>query len=354
MSPDDPEQQPRIRRGKGLRLSTSAPAAEPPAAEPPAAEPPAAEPPARRGKGLRLSTSAPVAETPAPEAAPVASRPMLTRQRIDTARGPLSYITHGTGKPLLLLHGWGASARIWSEVAATAGLPRRLYALDMPGAGNAPIRAAAPTLNALAAEVLAFADALGLERFDLLGHALGAATAAIVAAHHPRRVGHMALLGLGVRGFAPELLALGLSRLSFDFSFGVTRPLVDLWKPFNRAFMQSPPLARSIGALVLHGQPASLELWKDYLADHASADARAYVTSLTMPGDPTLHAALREVSIPTIYIVGREDRVTRLAEAKEAYIQTPGSELQVIDNCGHLIMAEQPEALNQALRGFFR
>ncbi|NCC36645.1 MAG: hypothetical protein EOM24_32230, partial [Chloroflexia bacterium] len=121
---DDP---PIIRRGKGLRLSTEAPEAATDAARP-EAEPvvqPATEaaPRIRRGTGFRLSTQASSEEQVALEAEEVdevmrerdaLARSGAVRWRIQTARGPLSYLHAGSGSPLLLIHGWGASARLWA------------------------------------------------------------------------------------------------------------------------------------------------------------------------------------------------------------------------------------------------
>lgn len=344
MPNDEAEQPSAIRRGRGLRLSSTGEAEFAP--EPSEIAP---EQPARRGRGLRLSTAeAAEAEAVAPPAF------ALQRETIKTAYGPMSYLSAGAGAmPLLMLHGWGASARIWTDVAAALADRRKLLLLDLPGAGETPARVTIPTLAAMANEVLDLVDALGLERFELLGHGLGAAAAALVAGQLHRRVSRVALLGLGIRGFAPDLLAVGLTRLPFDISLGMARPFLNLWQPFNRAFMQSPPMERSMSGALLYAKPVAQQLWQDYLADLANADARAYMTWLTMPGETALHSALSEISVPTLCIAGREDRVTRLAEAKDAYMRVPGSELLVLDNCGHMLMVEQPEALHAALRKFF-
>ncbi|WP_165774739.1 alpha/beta fold hydrolase [Candidatus Viridilinea mediisalina] len=351
MPNDDAEQPSAIRRGRGLRLSTEGAADA--QAEPSEAAP---EQPARRGRGLRLSTEGAAdaqAEAEAEAEAPPAFA--LQRESIKTAYGSMSYLTGGTGTmPLVMLHGWGASARIWTDVAAALAERRKLVLLDLPGSGGTPARVTIPTLTALANEVLDAIDALGLERFELLGHGLGAATAALVAGQLHRRVSRVALLGMGIRSFAPDLLAMGLARLPFDISVGMARPLLNFWQPFNRAFMQSPPMERSMSSALLHDKPVAQQLWQDYLSDLAHADARVYMTWLTMPGEPALHTALSDISVPTLCIAGREDLVVRLAEAKDAYMRVPGSELLVLDKCGHMLMVEQPEALHAALRDFFK
>ncbi|HMQ31690.1 MAG TPA: alpha/beta fold hydrolase, partial [Chloroflexaceae bacterium] len=286
-----------------------------------------------------------------PAEAPTVRQTAGARWRIATPTGPISYLASGEGPPLLLLHGFGATARIWDDTRAALADLRAAYALDLPGFGESPPRAAAPTLPALADEVLACADALGLARFDLLGHSLGAAVAAVLAARAPGRVGRLVGVSLGAR-VAPELQALGLGRAPLDLTLGLARPLLDLWQPVSRALMQSPPVALGLGSIVLHGPPASAELWRAYLADHAAADPRAYLTSLTAVGDPALLAALPAIAAPTLLVAGREDRVARLAETTAAHAMLPDSRFIALDGCGHMPMLERPAVFHLALRRF--
>jgi pimeloyl-ACP methyl ester carboxylesterase len=353
----DPDEQPLIRRGKGLRLSTGAPPPAEPTPSPAAPPAPAAGPePISRRRGLRLSTQVAAPDLAGAEpAAPFERGPELeaVRWRIATSTGAISYMKSGQGRPLLLVHGYGATARIWAGARQSLGDLRTSYALDLPGFGASPPRSEAPTLPALADALVAFADALGLERFDLLGHALGAAVAAVVAGRHPARVGRLVAISLGARTFAPELAAVGRSRPPFDLTFGAARPLIDLWQPLSRMLMQSPPMALTLGALMLHRQPPSeAELWREFLADHAAADPRASITSLTAVGDQALLEALRAIVAPTLCIAGSEDRVARSVETRAAQELIGGSRLLMLDACGHMPMLEQPAAFHLAVRQF--
>ncbi|MBP1467650.1 alpha/beta hydrolase [Candidatus Chloroploca sp. M-50] len=366
---DDP---PIIRRGKGLRLSTESPEAASDAARPedapavqPVEEAPATEaaPQIRRGTGFRLSTQASPEEQAALDPEEVdevmrerdaLARSGAVRWRIQTSRGPLSYLHAGSGAPLLLIHGWGASARLWAGTLADLSQQRSGYALDLPGFGQSPARPAAPTLKTLAEDVIAFADTVGLTTFELAGHSLGAAVAACVAGRYPERVSRLALVALGVRTFAPELTTLDWSRSPVDLSLGLARPFFEWWEPVNRLLMQSPPLALTLSALLLHHDPADPELWREYLADHAAVDARAYVTALTAVAAPQVREALQHIIVPTLFVAGREDRVVSLSEATSAHQLIAHSSLTVLDQCGHLPMIERPEELAQVLRRFFR
>jgi pimeloyl-ACP methyl ester carboxylesterase len=103
------------------------------------------------------------------------------------------------GEPVLALHGWLDNAASFAPLAPL--LHRvRLVALDLPGHGHSTHRPGGVPYHFIdfVADVVAAADALGWERFALLGHSLGAAVASFVAAAVPERVTRLALIeGLG-------------------------------------------------------------------------------------------------------------------------------------------------------------
>ena len=95
------------------------------------------------------------------------------------------------GRPVILLHGFPQTSRAWgSQLAALADAGFRAVAFDQrgysPGARPDDVAAYKPAL--LVADVVGVADALGADRFDLVGHDFGGMVAWMVAGHHPDRV----------------------------------------------------------------------------------------------------------------------------------------------------------------------
>ncbi|MGH8114726.1 MAG: alpha/beta fold hydrolase [Rhodanobacteraceae bacterium] len=103
--------------------------------------------------------------------------------------------------PLLALHGWLDNAASFARLAPLLAVHRRVIAIDLPGHGRSehlPERACRYHIVDQVDVILSVADALGLERFDLLGHSLGAGIASYVAIAAPRRVSRLILIeGLG-------------------------------------------------------------------------------------------------------------------------------------------------------------
>ena len=111
-----------------------------------------------------------------------------------------------SAQPVLALHGWLDNAASYTRLAPLLeGV--RLVALDLPGHGRSDSRPAGVHYHFAdyVGDVLFVADALGWQRFYLLGHSLGAGIASFVAAVAPKRVSCLALIeGLGPLGFAAE------------------------------------------------------------------------------------------------------------------------------------------------------
>ena len=105
--------------------------------------------------------------------------------------------------PLLALHGWLDNAGSFALLAPLLAARFRVIALELPGHGHSDHLAAGASYRYLdyVQAVLAAADALGIERYTLLGHSLGAGIAALVAATSPQRIERLYLIeGLGPLG----------------------------------------------------------------------------------------------------------------------------------------------------------
>lgn len=123
--------------------------------------------------------------------------------------------------PLLLLQHFRGNLDNWDPALVDAlATQRRVITMDYQGVGGSSGRAA-DTIDQMAREVLAFALAVGLERFDLLGFSIGSFVAQRVALTRPDAVGKMILASTapqgapGMHGWAPEVIgAVGTTQTS--------------------------------------------------------------------------------------------------------------------------------------------
>jgi pimeloyl-ACP methyl ester carboxylesterase len=134
----------------------------------------------------------------------------------------LYYEEHGSGEPLVLLHGGVAGSEIFAPIVPALAAGRRVILVDLQGHGRTaeidrPLR---PEL--LAADVAALIEQLGLERADVLGYSLGGTVAFRLAVEHPERVHRLILVAISFRrdGSHPEVVA------AFDaFSPAMAEPM---------------------------------------------------------------------------------------------------------------------------------
>ena len=125
--------------------------------------------------------------------------PGFDARTVDVAPGvALRTETAGTGTPLVLLHGFPQTRHMWRHVAADLAHDHRVVVPDLRGYGDSDKPAAtSPDVYAkrtMAADVVALADALEIDRFALVGHDRGALVAFRAALDHPDRVSHLGIL----------------------------------------------------------------------------------------------------------------------------------------------------------------
>ncbi len=106
--------------------------------------------------------------------------------------------TAGEGTPVVLLHGFPQTRHMWRHVATDLARDHRVLVPDLRGYGeSAKPAATTPDVYAkrtMAADVVALADAVDVDRFVLVGHDRGALVAFRAALDHPDRVSHLGIL----------------------------------------------------------------------------------------------------------------------------------------------------------------
>lgn len=129
------------------------------------------------------------------------SDPPLHEARVAGAR--LTFTDEGAShrNVFFAVHGVPGSVRDFRYLAPPLTAFARLVRVDLPGSGGSePRRDALRSMEVRAETVLGLADALGISKFGLIGHSMGAGTALIAAAMFPERVSHLVLIApMGLR-----------------------------------------------------------------------------------------------------------------------------------------------------------
>lgn len=136
---------------------------------------------------------------------------------VDLGDGRVAALAWGpsTGRPVLALHGWLDNAASFTELAPRLceALELRLVALDLPGHGLSQHKRGAYHFIDSVADTIHAADALGWERFCLVGHSMGAGISTLVAGTVPERIDRSVLIeGIGPMVDVPSEAARRLAR----------------------------------------------------------------------------------------------------------------------------------------------
>jgi pimeloyl-ACP methyl ester carboxylesterase len=241
---------------------------------------------------------------------------------------------------VLLLHGVGASTYTWSGTMEALAPHHAVIALDLPGFGlsDRP-RDFAYTMDAYADVVIAFLNAMDIERVHLVGHSLGGGVALRTTLKAPGRVRSLTLIeSLGYAFQAPLMLRLAARWWR-------------ILKPFS-------------------GEFATRMLLRDAVANTrilTPERVKNYALPMRLPGEFGLARAIhadspeqvrkdekhiREVHAPTLIIWGEEDGWVPPRFARRFLTDIAGSELLLVPNAGHLVHEEHPDAVNGRLASF--
>jgi pimeloyl-ACP methyl ester carboxylesterase/ketosteroid isomerase-like protein len=237
----------------------------------------------------------------------------------------IHYEAHGSGPPLLLSHGYGATCRMWNGQIAALADRYRVIVWDMRGHG----RSGDPTEPALYSQALsvgdmaAVLDACGEERAIVGGLSLGGVMSLAFYIAHPKRVTALLLCDTGPGFRNPEAR--------------------ERWN--ERAEARARDLEQH--GLAAMGGGAETRLGRHGSARGLAGAARGMLKQHTSD----LIDSLPGIAVPTLVLVGSEDK-NFLGAADYLAAKIPGARKVVIPNAGHAANIDQPDAFNRAVGAF--
>jgi pimeloyl-ACP methyl ester carboxylesterase len=246
----------------------------------------------------------------------------------------------GSGQPLVLLHGVGASRAIWHRAMPLLATHRRVVAADLPGFGESPASGRGFDLDEAAEALAAGLDGRVEVPFDLLGNSLGGAIAVALASRRPQLVGRLILSAPAL--FAPRnpLLARAAGAAAGQL-IGARRLL-------------GTPLASSAAGrrLMLFGavgEPGRLPAEDARLMLTASRAASRIPEAITAVLATDLRSRLAELEVPTGLIWGERDRVVSHQVLRDIRALAPALAVETIPRAGHVPQLERPREFAAAV-----
>ncbi|MEM7614056.1 MAG: alpha/beta fold hydrolase [Pseudomonadota bacterium] len=285
----------------------------------------------------------PVAQPEQPEQPrPAEARPrqMLRTQNIGFCRASdgarIAYATVGEGPPLVKAANWlnhlelDWNSPIWGDTFSACAEGRQFIRYDERGNGLSDWEVADISMEAFVKDLETVVDALGLERFPLLGMSQGCAVSVEYAARHPERVSGLILISGYVTGW--RIGASAEEKARREAVLTLTRHGWGTHNPayrhiFSQTFMPD-------------AKPEALE-WFDEFQRQTTSPENA-VRFQEAFGDIDVRESLSKVRCPTIVFHARGDQRISLEQGRELAIGIDGAQFVPLDSRNHILLGHEP------------
>ncbi|MBK5233749.1 MAG: alpha/beta fold hydrolase [Thermoleophilia bacterium] len=256
------------------------------------------------------------------------------------------YAELGEGPPIFFVHGLGGSWRNWLENIPAAAKNHRVVALDLPGFGTSPMPTEPISIRAYGDLIVAFADQIGLgPDTALVGHSMGGfiSTEAVIEA--PERFSSLTLVAAAGITFAnfPQTRK-QITKIAIQMTLPIASSQLERY--MGRKRLRSA----SFKGLIAHPSMIGREiLWE--LGTYGVKAPGMLQAAYALAGYDTRHR-LAEITLPTLVIWGEQDRLVPVSAAHSYDRRIPHSELELIDDAGHMVQMERAGRFNRILEDF--
>jgi pimeloyl-ACP methyl ester carboxylesterase len=260
----------------------------------------------------------------------------------------IHYLTAGSGAPVILLHGYTQTSRMWRPIIPLLAERFTVIAPDLPGIGDSSIPADGLDMKTAAVRIHALAKSLGVRRASVVGHDIGLMVAYAYAAQFPTETDKLAVMDAflpGIEGWD------GVYNYPGTWHFRFNGPTPE--------------------ALVRGRERTYFEhFWNDFAADKrrslSASDRAAYTKAYARPGRMRAGWAYfvsfpkgardfgelsqTKLTMPVLVIAGEKAGGTVLARQME--IVAPEVTAVLLKDTGHWVMEERPKETMDALIKF--
>jgi pimeloyl-ACP methyl ester carboxylesterase len=272
----------------------------------------------------------------------------IVTRTADVGGVSLHYLIAGHGTPLILLHGYAETSRMWRPIIPALAEKFLVIAPDLPGIGDSEIPADGLEMKTAAARIHGIARSLGIIRAEVVGHDIGLMVAYAYAAQFPGEVTRLALMDAflpGVPGWegiynspdlwhfrftgpAAEALVQGRERIYFDY----------LWNELAADKNRSLPEEDREAYTAAYSRPDRMRA------------AWAYFISLQRTAKDFARLSQTKLTIPVLVIGG--DKASGQVLAEQGKVIATDLTVVILKDTGHWLVEERPAETTDALKKF--
>lgn len=263
----------------------------------------------------------------------------------------IRFLVNGSGPPLLLVHGLGEFAEMWSSNISELGEHFTVYAVDLPGNGMSQETNQNYDFDFCVKFITDFMEALEIPSTCLAGRSLGASISLQLAIDFPDKVNNLVLVSMG--GFTSKmplsyrlttLPLLGHILLGPTLLVGKTTVKFGMRRQFyNPETVPEEWITNAVKYLRMPKRNNTI---------------RSFIKSITKVSDGQTKVSiidkLRFLQIPALMIHGRQDKVIPIEHAHNNVGLLPNTRLEIFEQCAHNPQIEKAPQFNKMLLDFLK
>lgn len=251
----------------------------------------------------------------------------------------LYYEIHGTGEPLLLIHGLGLDSGAWIGQVLALSSTYQVITFDNRGCGRTDAPGFPYSTEIMAEDTIALLDALEIDRCHVLGFSMGGLIAQVLTIKYPERVQSLILASTAAKlpAISRQVIQAWAQLLKEKIRPGM-RVKVQLPWLFTNQFLQSDAIVDELINL-------SLRYPYQPTVSGFTGQVAACVTHDSLE-------QLSQIVLPTLILAGQEDILIPVKASQEMMLNLPNATLQIIDHASHNFFWEMPDQFNRAVLDF--
>jgi 3-oxoadipate enol-lactonase len=239
--------------------------------------------------------------------------------------------------PIVLIHGFPFNCEMWQPQIELLEKNFRVIAYDIRGHGKSGISNGQYMIEFFVDDLVGLLDNLKIEKAVLCGLSMGGYIALRTVERNPERVKALILADTQSKPDSNE------AKLKRAASIGAIKKLSV--KPYAESFVKAVFTTDS-----LTKKTATVEKINQIIQTNSSLGICGALLALASRTDTT--EALPAIKVPTLILVGENDKLTPPSAAQEMHNKIPKSEIHVIPNAAHMSNLENPDEFNKHVLNF--
>lgn len=251
----------------------------------------------------------------------------------------INFFESGSGFPIVFLHGFCESNKIWKELSTALSDEYRILCPDLPGFGKSPLTEKQFSLEEIGDQIIEWLKELSITKCIVIGHSLGGYITLQIFRKHRDFVPAIGLFNSSAFEDSDEKKENRNKLIQFIRENGVA--------PFLRTFVPSlfyPPTADQYQHIIQAIEQDGLTLSPESVIRYAAA----------MRERPDSMDLLKDFPEHMMLIAGEQDQNVPLEKTKEMAQYLPEANVHMMPQSAHMSLFEQSEKCYRAIRAFAR